>query len=113
MRLFYNIDTDKIYIFENSHVEYYHNNKSKLGKNFNASIRGIINNNVLYLRVFYPYDDIDILEYYDILSKSEALLRLFKKNILELLIKENYNIQEVKYNLTNDNLKDILKTNYV
>jgi hypothetical protein len=113
MRLFYNIDTDKIYIFDQSHVQFYHNNKGKLGIIFDASIRGIIREGILYLRVFYPYNDIDTLDYNTLLFKSESLLRLYRDKILLALNKEGIKILDVKYNLTNDNLKDILKTNYV
>jgi len=82
-------------------------NKGKQ-KKFDEYIRGIIKGNVLYLRVFYPFDDIDTLTSDKLYQSSYTLLKEYETNILKVINEnENININEVKYNVTNDLLKDL------
>jgi len=70
---------------------------------FDEYIRGIIVNNTLYLRVYYPFKDIDTLTRDKLFSSS---LKLLKANIQPILthIKQDYNIpiHKIEYNVTND-----------
>ena len=77
-------------------------------KKYNDYIRGIILNDVLYLRLYYPFQDIDILTNKEI---NQASYKLLKYNEAEILkhIKKHYkiNINEIKYNVINDLLKGL------
>ncbi len=76
------------------------------GKNFDSFIRGIIFDDTLYLRTFYPFDDIDDLNYTELNKKSISLLNQFKTDILET-IKKEYSIipKTIIFNADNDLLK--------
>jgi len=78
-------------------------------KEFDLYIRGIIKDNVLYLRTFYPLKDIDEKTIDQINKKSFNLLYDNKKNVLDNIVK-NYGIKikKIEYNVTNDLLKGIL-----
>lgn len=77
-------------------------NKGKQ-KAFDEYIRGIILDNVLYLRVYYPYDDIANLTSDKLYQASYTLLKDNTKDILALIKgKENLTIKDVQYNVTND-----------
>ena len=111
-RFFYDIDKNKIYNCDiDSHVEYYHN--SKLKKDFDYYIRFLIANDTLSIRVFYPYKDIDTLNYKDLIKKSRELISLFKKDIVKELKKQKFYFKQVKINVTNEDLKRDLKIYYV
>jgi len=111
-RFFYDIDNGKLYnCFNASHVEYYHN--KKLSKSFDDYIRLIIANDVLFIRVFYPYKDIQELTYNQLIKKSGQLIALFKKDIVKTLKRQNFYFKQVKINVTNEDLKQALKTCYV
>jgi len=112
-RFFYNPDNNKLYLFENSHAGYYANNKVKLIKGFDAYIRGIIDNDILFLRMFYPYDDIDAKSFLDIKQASFSILKTFENDILKELKKEGLYIKKTVVNVTNESLKDILNLQYV
>jgi hypothetical protein len=82
-------------------------NKGKQ-KQFNEYIRGIIHNNILYLRLYYPFNDIDNLNNAKINQASYKLLKDNEGSILKA-IEKNYNIKinEIKYNVLNDLLKGL------
>lgn len=82
-------------------------NRGRQGQ-FYEFIRGIISNNVLYLRVYYPFEDLDSLGHAKLFQASYKLLKEYEGQILKL-VKENEKekIQEVKYNVENDLLKGI------
>ena len=112
-RFFYDIDKKNIFVFDSSHVCYFANNKAKLKNGFDGYIRGIIKNDILYLRIFYPYDDIDEKSYTDIKNVSYKILKQCEADILKELKKENINITFIYLNVTNDTLKEKLKLAYV
>lgn len=112
-RLFYNPDKNKIYIFECSHVEFFHNNKEKLNNSFDSCIRGIIADNVLYLRLYYPYNDITEKCFTDIKQASFSLLKESKEDILQALKNENEKITDIIFNVSNEDLKNKLNLLYV
>ena len=88
-------------------------NKGKQ-KSFNDYIRGIILDNVLYLRIYYPYNDIDTITKDKLYQSSFTLCNEYKKTILSCIKKhDNLIINNVKFNYTNDLFKNLLKTNYV
>ena len=112
-RFFYNIDNKHIDIFSYSHVEYYHNHREVYTKPFDYYLRGIIKDNILYLRVFYPYNNIDYLSNSELIKKSFDLLTLFKKDVMLQLSKHDIKIKDIKLNVTNEALKHFLNTQYV
>lgn len=112
-RFFYNPDNEKLYIFNSSHVQFFHNNRDKLNKNFDYYIRGILKDDILYLRCFYPYDDIIYLSHKDIMKKSMELLNIFKNAVLTSLYKEGIKVKDIKLNVSNEDLKTFLNTLYV
>lgn len=81
-------------------IALYNKGKQKL---FDEYIRGIILGNVLYLRTYYPFENLDELNLTELNQCSRALLT---KSLSELLdkIKEVYSLEnlEIKYNVTND-----------
>lgn len=83
---------------------------SKQGKfPFDTYIRGILKDNVLYLRLYYPLKDIDQKSIEEIEEKSFSLLFDNLKQIKALIKKEyNLKIKEVVFNAKNDLLKGIL-----
>jgi hypothetical protein len=111
-RIFYNPENGTLHIFDFSHVIFYHANKEKLGK-FDDCIRGIINDNILYLRVFYPFDNIDELSYSELIEKSGKLLALYQDEIVKELKSQGHNIGKIVLNITNIELRKILNTQYV
>lgn len=111
-RFFYDIDKEKLYnCFNASHVNYYHN--AKLGKSFDDYIRLILANEVLYIRVFYPYSDNANLSYNQLIKKSGQLINLFKKDIIKTLNENGFYFARIKINVTNEDLRQELKTNFV
>lgn len=82
-------------------------NKGKQ-KQFDEYIRGIILDGVLYLRLYYPYDDLSELSLVQLKQKSLELLEYYKNKILFII--EEYDlgkINEIKYNVENDLLAGI------
>jgi len=112
-RIFFNVDNNKLYVFDQSHTIFKANNKDILCKNFDYYIRGIISENVLYLRAYYPYSDINELTYNDLMTKSNKLLTMFKDDILKALTSQNIQIDNVKLNVNNTELKEYLNNPYV
>lgn len=75
------------------------------GKVFKDYIRGIIINNVLYLRAYYPYnpDDISGFTLQELYFKSTKILDLYIKDLLKA-IKKHYKIipKTIIYNADKD-----------
>lgn len=83
---------------------YNHHKQAK----FEEYIRGIIFNEVLYLRIYYPFPDLQEKTLSDILKASETLLRDNKRRLIRLIkAKDSLNIKEVRYNVTNDLLSGL------
>jgi hypothetical protein len=77
-------------------------------KDFDQYIRGIIVGNKLYLRTFYPFDDIDVLKLYQLNQRSRTILEQFKDELLAVLEKEYaFKPSVIKFNVDNDLLKGI------
>lgn len=78
-------------------------------KIFDEYIRGIIKDNILYLRTFYPFDDIVSLSFDGLKTKSNQLLKEFLAETLTE-IKKCYklSISEIKFSVDNRNLQGIL-----
>lgn len=109
-RISYNPFTGHYISSEASHTMQIYNAKKQ--KAFNEYIRGIIQDNILYLRVYYPYNDIDILTNDDLFQKSFELLNSELKIILSIIKeKDNLIINDVKFNYTNDLLKNLKLAN--
>jgi len=114
-RFFYNPENGKLQIFDNSHVEFYHNNKDKiLHLPFDYYIRGIITEeNTILLRVFYPYENINELNYNELLEKSRLLLSNELPQIKKALKREGIKWENFVLNVTNENAKNLLNSLYV
>jgi len=83
---------------------YNHHKQAK----FEEYIRGIILDDVLYLRIYYPFPDLQEKTYSHILKASEALLKEYKLRLIRLIkTKDSINIREVRYNVTNDLLSGL------
>lgn len=82
-------------------------NKGKQ-KEFDEYIRGIIVNNNLYLRLYYPFDDLSELSLVELKQKSYQLL-LMNKHLIIDLIKEKYDIEieTFNFNVENDLLQGV------
>jgi hypothetical protein len=79
---------------------------------FDEYIRGIILDDVLYLRLYYPYEDIDTLTRDKLYQASLALLKANTKAILEVIKdKDNITIKSIKYNVDNDLLRGLKLAN--
>ena len=78
------------------------------GRIFKDYIRGVIINNELFLRAFYPYnqDDIQDFSLQELYFKSEKILKLYLKELLKE-IEKNFKIIPKKIIFNAD--KDILK----
>jgi hypothetical protein len=113
-RFFYNPINGKLSIFNSSHVEYFHNNKGSFESDFDFYIRGIITEEKkILLRVFYPYENIHELCYDELLKKSYSLLSLYLADIKKALYKEGFKDFDFVFNVTNEEVKDILKACFV
>ena len=113
-RFFYNSDNGKLSIFDNSHVEFFHNRKAEFSENFDFYIRGIITEeNKILLRVFYPYSNINELNYNELLEKSRLLLNAELPAIKKALRREGVKWESFVLNVTNEGAKTILKTCFV
>ena len=109
-RIAYNVFNKNYISGSASHTIQLYNAKKQ--KSFNDYIRGIIIDNTLYLRVFYPFNDIEDLSSEKLNQSSYTLLKEHTSDIIQA-IKENDNIsiKEVKYNYTNDLFKDLKLVN--
>ncbi len=84
-----------------SHAIALHNKKEQ--KNFDNYIRGIIDNNILYLRLYYPFEDIQELSLAQLKRKSTALLSEFKA-VIKSKVSDHYGIKINKIVLNVDNV---------
>lgn len=114
-RFFYNTENGELKIFNSPHVEFYHNNKDKiLYLDFDCYVRGIITEeNQILLRVFYPYENIAELTYNDLLKKSHTLLENELPKIKKALKSQGIKWESFVFNVTNEDVKEILKSVYV
>jgi hypothetical protein len=112
-RLFFDYDKNKLYLFENSHVEHYHNNKKKFDHPFDYYIRGVINEGVLYLRLFYPLQDIDDKTFDEIKAYSSENLTYWQNDIVKHLKRDGQKIKKTIFNVTNESLKSIFNLTWV
>jgi hypothetical protein len=79
---------------------------------FDDYIRGIILDDVLYLRIYYPFEDLDTLTSDKIYSASLTLLKANIKAILEVIKnKDNITITSINYNVDNDLLRGLKLVN--
>lgn len=86
-------------------------NKGKQAQ-FEEYIRGIIVDNTLYLRLYYPFEDIEAISKTKLYQASSELLKGYTSDILERIqAEENINIKEIKYNVENDLLKGLKLVN--
>ena len=113
-RFFYNSENGKLFLFDNSHVEFFHNRKNEFSENFDFYIRGIITEeNKILLRVFYPYNDIDVLSFAELLEKSRLLLNAELPAIKKALRREGVKAESFVLNVTNESAKNLLNSLYV
>jgi hypothetical protein len=113
-RFFYNSENGKLSIFDFSHVEFFHNRKAEFSENFDFYIRGIITEeNKILLRVFYPYENINELNYNELLEKSRLLLSHELPQIKKALKREGIKWENFVLNVTNENAKNLLNSLYV
>ena len=90
-----------------SHSDTIHKKGRRLS--FDQFIRGIIKDNVLYLRVYYPFNDIDEKSGDDIREKSFDLLFNARKAILKDIKAQGLKIpRKLAYNVNNDDLKGVI-----
>ena len=81
-------------------------------KQFDQYIRGIILHNVLYLRLYYPYEDIDTLTSIELYQASYALLNDSLDAILEAIKQyDNIVISDIQFNVDNDLLSGLKLAN--
>jgi len=78
-------------------------NKGKQ-KQFDEYIRGIILDDTLYLRLYYPFEDITEQTITEVKQKSYALLGDF---LPQILTKLELSFKEIHYNVENDLLEGI------
>lgn len=84
-------------------------NNRGLQKKFDTFIRGIIKGKTLYLRVFYPFENISELTYDGLIRHSDTLLKENFPAILEV-IKKHYKFLpgSTKFSVTNEDLTGII-----
>ena len=113
-RFFYNSENGKLQIFDNGHVEFFHNRKEEFSENFDFYIRGIITEeNKILLRVFYPYENINELSFAELLEKSRLLLNAELSAIKKALRREGVKAENFVLNVTNESAKSFLNSFYV
>jgi hypothetical protein len=109
IRISFNPDNN-IFLYSNSgelHADTIH--KAGHGKNFDEFIRAIYKNKILYIRIYYPYNDIDNLNMQELTAKSFDLIYNNKKELIKRIKKElKLIIKDIKYNVTNDILQGVL-----
>lgn len=77
-----------------------------LQKQFDEYIRGIIINKTLFLRTYYPFDDLNELTITELRNKSRTLLETELHNVLKLIRKRyNLTVDKIIFNADNDLLK--------
>jgi len=102
IRFFYNPITKRfINIGDNDHALYWHNKKHDI-KLFDKEIRGIISNNILYLRLYYPLTNINDITLAEMKEYSLITLIDNNKDILKKLNGEGIKrIKKTYYNIVN------------
>lgn len=114
LKFFYNIDNKKLWLFSHcNHPLYWNNHKAELNKGFDYYIRGIIKGDNLYLRLYYPYEDIGEKTFTELKQASNELLEYSKPDILRKLKDNNISIKETFLNVTNEDLLYKLKLQWV
>lgn len=109
-RIAYNPFTFDYIAGNQSHtIQLYNKGKQKF---FDDYIRGIIINNTLYLRLYYPFNDIDVISKDKLYQSSYTLLKDNTKNVINAIKKhDNLVIIDVKYNVDNNILRELKLTN--
>lgn len=109
-RINYNPFTKNYIAGNQSHtIQLYNKGKQK---SFNDYIRGIIIDNTLYLRLYYPFNDIDNLTSDKLYRLSYNLLKENERDILQAIKNhEKIIITKILYNVNNDLLKDLKLAN--
>jgi len=101
IRISYNPFTNKLYSGGLSHSEDIRRSGSI--KDFEKFIRAIYLEGVLYLRLYYPLEDLDTLTISELNDKSFNLLFNYKSKLLKKIKKDlNLKIKDVKFNYDND-----------
>ena len=103
----YHYFTDKFIPCGESHsLTLYQQGKQR---EFDSYIRGIIQDSILYIRIFYPFPDGESKSISDIRRSSDILVHDKISNILKC-IKSEYNVipSGIRYNVTNEMLRDII-----
>jgi hypothetical protein len=77
---------------------------------FDEYIRFIVADGILFIRTFYPFNDIDKLTADQIREKSLALLKEYKAQVKKILKKHNISYKKIVINAEQDLLKSELKT---
>lgn len=109
-RISYNPFTKKYISGYASHSEQIYNKGEQ--KQFKDYIRCIVLGSTLYLRLYYPFDNLDTLTRDRLNQASYTLLNDNKDEILTAIKKhDNIDIQEIKYNVDNDLLKGLQLAN--
>ena len=105
-RISYNPYTNEYISGQASHaIQLYNKGRQAAYDDF---IRGIILDDVLYLRVYYPFKDLENLTSDKLYRASLALLQANTKAILEVIKdKENITIKDIRYNVDNDLLRGL------
>jgi len=106
IKLCYNPNTRHYIQGNTSHnIQLYNAKKNKL---YNDYIRCILDNNILYIRVYYPYNDIDTLTIDKLYQYSYELLQGNIKDIIKAIKKHNnIIIKDIKYNIDRKYLESI------
>lgn len=103
IRFSYNPFTkDYIYSSTSHSVAIYNQGKQK---QFDEYIRGIIVEKKLYLRLYYPFNNLDELDLVELKQRSRELLENYKDEVLNVV--RCYPINEIIYNVENDLLSGI------
>lgn len=85
-------------------------NKERINT-FDDYIRGLILDNVLYLRLYYPFPDLENKTLQELNKASYKLLNNNTRDILKVIKdKENITIKDIRYNVTNDILSGLKLT---
>ena len=92
-----------------NHAESIHN-----VADFDKYVRGIIKDGILYLRTYYPYNDIENLSLEKLNQYSAELLKQYQVQILKT-IKRQYDFVpcRIVFNVDNVLLKGVLQTNFI
>jgi len=106
IRFSYNPFTEEFIESNVSHsIAIYNQGKQK---QFDEFIRGIILNGVLYLRLYYPFDNLSDLSLTELKQSSRELLELNQLRLVSIIYsKYQLEITEIKFNVENDLLKGI------